>query len=38
MSKSENLYRAHSEMIPGVVNSPVRANNGDGGTTIFIEI
>ncbi len=31
MSKSENLYHAARELIPGGVNSPVRAT-GVGGT------
>lgn len=36
MSKSENLYSAARELIPGGVNSPVRAFTGVGGT-LFIE-
>lgn len=32
MSKSENLYSAARELIPGGVNSPVRAFTGVGGT------
>lgn len=32
MSKSENLYHAARELIPGGVNSPVRAFTGVGGT------
>ena len=37
MSVSENLYKRALEVIPGGVNSPVRAFNGVGGTPIFIE-
>ena len=37
MSKSENLYSAARELIPGGVNSPVRAFTGVGGTPLFIE-
>ncbi|STT84148.1 glutamate-1-semialdehyde aminotransferase [Klebsiella pneumoniae] len=37
MSKSENLYHAARELIPGGVNSPVRAFTGVGGTPLFIE-
>lgn len=37
MSKSENLYNAARELIPGGVNSPVRAFTGVGGTPLFIE-
>ncbi len=37
MSKSENLYSAARELIPGGVNSPVRAFSGVGGTPLFIE-
>lgn len=37
MSKSENLYGAARELIPGGVNSPVRAFTGVGGTPLFIE-
>ena len=36
MSKSENLYNAARELIPGGVNSPVRAFTGVGGTPLFI--
>ena len=31
MSKSETLYSAARELIPGGVNSPVRAFSGVGG-------
>lgn len=37
MSKSENLYAAAQRLIPGGVNSPVRAFTGVGGTPLFIE-
>ena len=37
MSKSEDLYSRASAVIPGGVNSPVRAFNGVGGTPPFIE-
>ena len=37
MSKSETLYSAARELIPGGVNSPVRAFSGVGGTPLFIE-
>lgn len=37
MSKSENLYAEAQEVIPGGVNSPVRAFTGVGGTPLFIE-
>lgn len=37
MSKSENLYSAARKLIPGGVNSPVRAFTGVGGTPLFIE-
>ncbi|WP_437886933.1 glutamate-1-semialdehyde 2,1-aminomutase [Phytobacter sp. V91] len=37
MSKSENLYSAALKLIPGGVNSPVRAFTGVGGTPLFIE-
>ena len=37
MSKSETLYSAARELIPGGVNSPVRAFTGVGGTPLFIE-
>src|SRR5690606_26798944 len=35
--KSEALYKAASEVMPGGVNSPVRAFRGVGGTPLFIE-
>lgn len=37
MRKSENLYHAACEVIPGGVNSPVRAFSAVGGTPLFIE-
>ncbi len=37
MSKSENLYDAARKVIPGGVNSPVRAFTGVGGIPLFIE-
>ncbi|NIF21130.1 glutamate-1-semialdehyde 2,1-aminomutase [Candidatus Pantoea multigeneris] len=37
MSKSENLFTAAQRLIPGGVNSPVRAFNGVGGVPLFIE-
>lgn len=37
MSKSENLYAAARQVIPGGVNSPVRAFTGVGGVPLFIE-
>ena len=37
MSKSEHLYSAARDLIPGGVNSPVRAFTGVGGTPLFIE-
>lgn len=37
MSKSENLYSAAQRLIPGGVNSPVRAFTGVGGVPLFIE-
>jgi len=37
MSKSEELFTRASRVIPGGVNSPVRAFNGVGGTPVFIE-
>ncbi|MBR7365097.1 aspartate aminotransferase family protein, partial [Klebsiella pneumoniae] len=37
MSKSENLYHAGRGLIPGGVNSPVRAFTGVGGTPLCIE-
>ncbi|MBP2169865.1 glutamate-1-semialdehyde 2,1-aminomutase [Erwinia toletana] len=37
MSKSENLYAQAQKLIPGGVNSPVRAFTGVGGVPLFIE-
>ncbi len=37
MSQSENLYAQAQQVIPGGVNSPVRAFTGVGGTPLFIE-
>jgi len=37
MSKSELLFEQALKVIPGGVNSPVRAYNGVGGTPIFID-
>ncbi len=37
MSKSESLFERALKVIPGGVNSPVRAFNGVGGTPIFID-
>jgi glutamate-1-semialdehyde 2,1-aminomutase len=37
MSKSESLMQRATQVIPGGVNSPVRAFNGVGGSPIFIE-
>ena len=37
MNKSIELYNQSKEVIPGAVNSPVRAFNGVGGTPVFIE-
>lgn len=37
MSKSESLYAAAQRLIPGGVNSPVRAFTGVGGVPLFIE-
>lgn len=37
MSQSLNLYNEAQQLIPGGVNSPVRAFNGVGGTPLFIE-
>ncbi|RUM53693.1 MAG: glutamate-1-semialdehyde-2,1-aminomutase [Methylococcus sp.] len=36
-SHSEPLFQAAKQVIPGGVNSPVRAFNGVGGTPVFIE-
>lgn len=37
MNKSESLYQEALTVMPGGVNSPVRAFNGVGGTPLFIE-
>ncbi|PHS16914.1 MAG: glutamate-1-semialdehyde-2,1-aminomutase [Kangiella sp.] len=37
MKKSIDLYNQSKEVIPGAVNSPVRAFNGVGGTPVFVE-
>ncbi|SQI42398.1 Glutamate-1-semialdehyde 2,1-aminomutase [Leminorella richardii] len=37
MSKSENLYAQAQKVIPGGVNSPVRAFTGVGGVPLFVE-
>lgn len=37
MTKSQQLYAAASKLIPGGVNSPVRAFNGVGGNPLFIK-
>ncbi|ERK12318.1 Glutamate-1-semialdehyde aminotransferase [Pantoea sp. AS-PWVM4] len=37
MSKSENLFAEAQRLIPGGVNSPVRAFTGVGGVPLFIE-
>jgi glutamate-1-semialdehyde 2,1-aminomutase len=37
MSQSQALFNQASKVIPGGVNSPVRAFNGVGGTPLFIE-
>ncbi|MFT5506340.1 MAG: glutamate-1-semialdehyde 2,1-aminomutase [Gammaproteobacteria bacterium] len=37
MSQSESLYQRALNVIPGGVNSPVRAFNGVGGTPVFID-
>ncbi|MFP9228617.1 glutamate-1-semialdehyde 2,1-aminomutase [Pectobacterium cacticida] len=37
MNQSESLYAAAQQLIPGGVNSPVRAFNGVGGVPLFIE-
>jgi glutamate-1-semialdehyde 2,1-aminomutase len=37
MSKSEQLFKQATAVIPGGVNSPVRAFNGVGGTPLFID-
>ena len=37
MSKSAQLFEKAQKVIPGGVNSPVRAFKGVGGTPVFIE-
>ncbi|MCO7227325.1 glutamate-1-semialdehyde 2,1-aminomutase [Pleionea sp. CnH1-48] len=37
MSLSKSLYQSAANVIPGGVNSPVRAFNGVGGTPLFID-
>jgi len=37
ISKSENLYARAQELLPGGVNSPVRAFKSVGGTPLFID-
>ena len=37
MSRSEDLFRDAQTVIPGGVNSPVRAFNGVGGSPLFFE-
>jgi glutamate-1-semialdehyde 2,1-aminomutase len=37
MTKSESLFQQATTVIPGGVNSPVRAFNGVGGTPLFID-
>ena len=37
MTRSEQLFKAAQQVIPGGVNSPVRAFQGVGGTPIFFE-
>lgn len=37
MNQSQNLYSQAQQLIPGGVNSPVRAFTGVGGTPLFIE-
>jgi glutamate-1-semialdehyde 2,1-aminomutase len=37
MLKSESLFERATKVIPGGVNSPVRAFNGVGGTPVFID-
>lgn len=37
MNKSQSLYEQANLVMPGGVNSPVRAFNGVGGTPLFIE-
>ena len=37
MNKSQSLYQAAQAVIPGGVNSPVRAFKGVGGAPVFFE-
>ncbi len=37
MSRSTQLFEQAKSVIPGGVNSPVRAFNGVGGTPLFIQ-
>ena len=37
MTKSTELFSRAQEVIPGGVNSPVRAFKGVGGTPVFIQ-
>src|SRR2546425_2324418 len=37
LSRSQALYKEAQELLPGGVNSPVRAFRGVGGTPVFIE-
>jgi len=37
MNNSEKLFNQAKDVIPGAVNSPVRAFNGVGGTPVFVE-
>ncbi|MFT4725156.1 MAG: glutamate-1-semialdehyde 2,1-aminomutase, partial [Colwellia sp.] len=37
MNHSEQLFNSAKQIIPGGVNSPVRAFNGVGGTPCFIK-
>jgi glutamate-1-semialdehyde 2,1-aminomutase len=37
ISQSETLFQAAQQLIPGGVNSPVRAFRGVGGTPRFID-
>jgi glutamate-1-semialdehyde 2,1-aminomutase len=37
LSRSQQLFQAAQELLPGGVNSPVRAFRGVGGTPIFID-
>ena len=37
MPNSESLFERAIKVIPGGVNSPVRAFNGVGGTPVFID-